>query len=69
MGAEPGQLLHVHEAVFEDRLGDPRSALGLGHQGHELRLQIGRKAGEGRGLDIDRRNARAVAAHADPFDW
>ena len=29
MGAEPRQLLHVHEAVLENRLGDPRGALAL----------------------------------------
>ena len=35
----------VHEAVLEDLLGDQRDALGLRHQGHVLRLQVGGEAG------------------------
>jgi hypothetical protein len=27
-GAQAGKLLHMHEAVFENRLGDARGALG-----------------------------------------
>ena len=65
VGAEPGQFLHVHEAVLENRLGDLRLALGHGHQAHELRLQIGREAREGFGRDVDRGDAAAVAADAD----
>ena len=47
--AEPRQLLHMHEAIFEDRLGDVRRPFGARHQRHQLRLQIGRKAREWRG--------------------
>ena len=53
MGAEAGELLHVHEAVLEDRLADARGALGPRHQGHELRLQVGREARERVGRDVD----------------
>src|SRR5215510_6355092 len=49
MRAEPHQLLYVHEAVLEDRLGDARCALRSRHQRHELGLQVGGKAREGRG--------------------
>ena len=58
VGAEPRQLLHVHEAVLEDRLADFRRALGARHQRHELRLQVGREAGERLGRDVDRTQAR-----------
>ena len=51
VGAEAGQLLHVHEAVLEDRLADHAGALGARHQRHELRLQVGREAGERLRLD------------------
>ena len=64
-GAEPRQLLHMHEAVLEDGLGDARGALGAGHQRHELRLQVGGKARERRGRHIDRRDAGAVARDPD----
>ena len=64
MGAETGQFLHMHEAVLENRLGDARGAFGAGHQRHELRLKVGREAGEGRGGDIDRLDAVAVARNA-----
>ena len=63
-GAEPGQFLHMHESVLEDRLLDARSPLGARHQGHELGLQIGRKAGERIGRHVDRFDARAVASDA-----
>ena len=67
--AEPRQLLHVHEAVLEDRLGDVRRALRPRHQRHELRLQVGREAGERRGRDLDRRDARAVARDPHAAYW
>ena len=55
----------MHEAVFENRLGDSRDAARAGHQRHELRLEIGREAGEGGGRDIDRLDrAAGVAADA-----
>ena len=65
VGAEAGQLLHMHEAVLEDRLGDLRLAVRHGHQAHELRLQVGREARERLGRDVDRRDAVAVAPDAD----
>src|ERR1700739_1617351 len=34
-GAEPRQLLHVHEAVLENGLGDARGAARARHQRHE----------------------------------
>ena len=55
MGAEARQLLHVHEAILENGLGDARRAPRARHQRHELRLQIGRETRERRGRDIDRR--------------
>ena len=66
LGAEAGKFLHMHEAVFEDRLGDVRDAGRARHQRHELRLQVGREAREGIGDDIDRLDAGAIAhdAHA-----
>ena len=39
-GAEPGQFLHMHEAVLENLFPDGASPAGPRHQGHELRLQI-----------------------------
>ena len=63
--AEPGKLLHMHEAVLEDGLGDARLAFGHRHQAHELGLQIGREAGERLGGHVHRRDARAVAPDAD----
>ena len=68
-GAEPRQLLHVHEAVLEDRLGDARGALGAGHQRHELRLQVGREARERRGRDVDRGDARRRCARRGCRCW
>ena len=65
VGAEPRELLHVHEAVLEDRLADLRLAVGPRHQRHELRLQVGGEAGERLGRDIDRPEPRAVPADAD----
>src|SRR3990170_9168086 len=50
-GAEPCQLLHMHEAILEDRLAHRGGALGRAHQGNELGLQIGGEAGERLGLD------------------
>src|SRR5262245_19791905 len=44
VGAESRELLHVHEAILEDGLADHAGAPGLGHQGHELRLQVGWEA-------------------------
>ena len=55
----------MHEPVFEDRLGNPRRAFGKTHQGHELRLQVGGKAGIGVGGDVRRlRHAVGGNPHA-----
>ena len=64
MRAETRELLHMHEAVLENRLGDARDALGARHQRHELRLQIGREGRKRRRLDVDRRDAGAIARDA-----
>ncbi len=66
-GAEPHQLLHVHEAVLENCLGDVRGAVGPRHQRHQLRLQIGGEAGKRRGRDFDGRKPCAIAGDADAF--
>ncbi len=63
-GAKPRQLLHVHEAVLEDGLGDAGGSLRPRHQRHQLRLQVGREAGERRGRHLDRLQALAVAGDA-----
>ena len=38
MRAKTRQLLHMHEAIFENCFGDARHAIGARHQRHELRL-------------------------------
>ncbi len=43
--AEAAKFRHVHEAVLENGFLDDALAAGQGHQGHELRLKIGSKAG------------------------
>ena len=53
VGAHARQLLGVHEAILENGFGDEGDALGLGHQGHELGLQIGGEAGVFLGGDVD----------------
>ena len=53
VGAHARQFLGVHEAVFEDRFGDDGDPLGLRHQRHVLRLQIGGEAGMLLGGDVD----------------
>ena len=45
IGAKSAELGHMHEAAFEHRLADGCGAGRDGHQGHELRLQVGGKAG------------------------
>ena len=64
-GAEPRQLLHMHEAVLEDRLAHGRGALRHAHQRDELGLQIGGEAREGLGVDGDRAKAAAVPRHSE----
>ena len=56
----------MHEAVLEDRLRDVRNAAGARHKAHELRLQVGREAGEGVCDHINRLDAAAVAINPDP---
>ena len=41
--AQAHQLVDVHEAVLEDRLGDRRRAVGDAVEHHELRLHVGRE--------------------------
>jgi hypothetical protein len=41
--AQAHQLVDVHEAVLEDRLGDACRAVGDAVHGHELRLHVGRE--------------------------
>jgi hypothetical protein len=55
----------MHEAVLEDGLADDALALGQGHQGHELRLQVGGEARIDAGLDVHRLQPRAIAADDD----
>ena len=64
-GAKPGQLLHMHEAVLEDRLAHLRGAVRHAHQRDELRLQIGGEAREGLGLDETGFEAAAVPRNAN----
>src|SRR5436190_22379332 len=65
IGAQPRKLLNMHEAVFEDRLADECRALSLGHERHELGLEIGRKSRIGLGRNLNRSKARSVATDAD----
>ena len=53
VGAHAQQLGHVHEAILEDGFGEHASAPRAGHQGHELRLHVGREAGVRRGRHVD----------------
>ena len=50
--AHADELLHVHEAVFEDVFGDGGGAFGLGGEGHELGLHVGGEAGVLFGGDV-----------------
>ena len=67
MGVDAGthavEFRDVHEAVFENGFGDHRGAFGDRHQGHELGLHVGGKAGIGFGFDI---GAAQVAGAFDP---
>ena len=63
--AEAGKLLDVHEPVFEDGFANARGAVRPGHEGHELRLQVGGKARKRVGRHIDGLNSVAVAADPD----
>ena len=62
IGAQPMQLLHVHEPVLEDRLGDAADAVGDAVERHELRLHVGGKPGYGA---VRRLTARGALLHAD----
>src|SRR4051794_22269257 len=64
-GAEPRKLLHMHEAVLEDRLAYGRGALRHAHQRDELRLQVSREPWEGLGVDGDRAKAATVPRNAE----
>ena len=63
VGAQAQQLLHVHEAVLEDRLVDHADAFGDAVHRHELRLHVGRERRVRRGGEVDR--ARAAAPHVE----
>ncbi len=64
IGTEATQFRHVHEAVFENRFLDRALPRGQGHQRHELRLQVGSKAGIDVSGHIDRPDgARALDGH------
>ena len=52
--AQAQQLVDVHEAVLEDRLGDRRRAVGDAVERHELRLHVGRKRRVFAGAQADR---------------
>ena len=62
---EAGKLLDVHEPVFEDGFADARGAVRPGHEGHELRLQVGGKPRKRVGRNIDGLDAIAVATDPD----
>ena len=64
-GTEPRKLLHMHEAVLEDRLAYRRGALRHAHQRDELRLEIGGEAWEGLGIDSNRTKAATVTRNAE----
>ncbi len=53
VGAEAHELLHVHHAILEDRLGDDRRAFRPSRQRHELRLHVGGEAGVWSGAQTD----------------
>src|SRR5260364_475253 len=64
-GASPSERLHVHQAVFKNRLDDARAAVRDTAQRHKLRLKIRWEAGIFGGLEGD--GARPAAhLHADP---
>ena len=63
IGAKTRQFRHVHVAVLENRLANLAGAIRHGHQGHELRLQIGGKARERVGFDINWPDAVAIAIY------
>ena len=50
--AEADQLAGVEKPVLEDGLDDARDTARLRHERQELGLEVGRKAGMGRGLDV-----------------
>ncbi len=59
------ELLHVHEAVLEDRLGDAVGAVRDAVERHELRLHVGRERRVLRRADVRADQRVAVRAHAD----
>src|SRR5262249_29275800 len=65
-GSHARELGHVLESVFVDRLRDDARALGLGHERHILRLQVGGKAWVRPGEQVDRAKRPAqVSAYCD----
>ena len=63
--AQAQQLVDVHEAVLEDRLGDRRRAVGDAVERHQLRLHVGRERRVLAGANADRARPR-VGADAQP---
>jgi hypothetical protein len=61
VGAHATEFEDVHEAVLEDGFLDERDSASLGHQGHELCLEVGGKAGEFLGGCVDGTQFRAGA--------
>src|SRR5690606_30903800 len=65
VGPQPRQFGNVHESVLEDGLADDALARGGGHQGHELRLQVGGEAGIDLCGQVHALQPRAVALDLD----
>ena len=63
VGSHAQQFLHVHEAVFKNLLGNHGSSTCLGHQGHELGLQISRESRVWGGVNVD---STPISAWFDP---
>ena len=53
VGTHPVEFRDVHIAVFKDRFGQNRTALGQAQHRHQLRLHVSGKAGVGRGGQRD----------------
>jgi hypothetical protein len=63
--AHPREFGHVHKPVLENRLRDHRRPFGYRHQGHELRLKIGREPGIGLGHRIHPGDRPIARRHPD----
>src|SRR5262249_43290368 len=65
--AKARKLLHMHEAVFEDRLRDTGRPFGSRHQCHQLRLQIGGKSRKWRSGHLDWRKPPSIPHNPNSF--